>query len=131
MIDADISAILAFHRKHKGLATVTAVRPPSRFGELRADPQGRAMAFEEKPQVSAGLINGGYLVVRREFLSYISADEKCSLESVGLESCAAAGQLFVYEHTGYWQCMDTHRDWMHLEDTWNRGQAPWAKWIKA
>lgn len=131
VIDADLSAILAFHRKHKGLATVTAVRPPSRFGELRADPQGRAMAFEEKPQVSAGLINGGYLVVRREFLSYISADEKCSLESVGLESCAAAGQLFVYEHTGYWQCMDTHRDWMHLEDTWNRGDAPWAKWIKA
>lgn len=128
VIDADISAILAFHRKHKGLATVTAVRPPSRFGELRADPQGRAMAFEEKPQVSAGLINGGYLVVRREFLSYISADEKCSLESVGLESCAAAGQLFVYEHTGYWQCMDTHRDWTLLNQMAERGNQPWKVW---
>lgn len=131
VIDADLSAILAFHKRHQGLATVTAVRPPSRFGELRADSAGRAMQFEEKPQVSSGLINGGYLVVRREFLRYISTDEKCSLEAAGLEACAADGQLFVYEHTGYWQCMDTHRDWMHLEDVWGRGSAPWAKWARS
>lgn len=129
VIDADLSKLIAFHRNHKGLATVTAVRPPSRFGELRADPAGRAMQFEEKPQVSSGLINGGYLVVNRDFLKYVSPDEKCSLEADGLEACARDGQLFVYEHTGYWQCMDTHRDWMHLEDVWNRGSAPWAKWL--
>jgi glucose-1-phosphate cytidylyltransferase len=128
VIDADLTRIIDFHRRHKGIATVTAVRPPSRFGELRADSGGRAMRFEEKPQVSSGLINGGYLVVRREFLKYISTDEKCSLESDGLEACAADGQLFVYEHTGYWQCMDTHRDWMHLEEAWTRGEAPWAVW---
>lgn len=131
VIDADLSEITRFHHSHGGVATVTAVRPPSRFGELRVDAQRRAMEFEEKPQVSSGLINGGYLVVRRDFLRYITTDERCSLESNGLESCAADGQLYVYEHTGYWQCMDTHRDWMHLEDAWARGDAPWAKWLSA
>ncbi len=128
VIDADIGATIAFHRRHGGAATVTAVRPPSRFGELRADDAGRAMVFKEKPQVSSGLINGGYLVCSRSFLGFIRAEANCSLESDGLESCAGAGQLYVYEHGGYWQCMDTHRDWMHLEEVWNKGRAPWAVW---
>lgn len=131
VIDADLKAIIAFHRAHKGLATVTGVRPPSRFGELRADEQGRALTFKEKPQVSSGLINGGYMVVHRDFLSCIDNDDRCSLEAEGLERCAAEGRLYVYEHTGYWQCMDTHRDWLHLEDVWNRGAAPWAPWHHA
>lgn len=128
VIDADLNKLLAFHRAHKGLATVTAVRPPSRFGELRADPSGRAQQFEEKPQVSAGMINGGYLVVRRGFLNYLSDSPKCSLEADALEAASRDHQLYVFEHAGYWQCMDTHRDWMHLEESWNKGHAPWAVW---
>ncbi len=128
VIDADIREIVAFHRRHGGLATVTAVRPPSRFGELRAEPDGRVLRFEEKPQVSEGLINGGYLVVKRRFLDYLTDDGRCSLEAHALERCAADGQLYVHQHRGYWQCMDTHRDWVHLEEQWATGAAPWAVW---
>lgn len=130
VIGANLAEIIGFHRKHGGLATVTAVRPPSRFGELRADSTGRALRFEEKPQVSEGLINGGYLVVNRRFVDYLSDDGQCSLEIHALERCAAEGQLYVYEHAGYWQCMDTHRDWVQLEEQWARGHAPWAVWTR-
>ena len=85
------------------------------------------MRFEEKPQVSSGMINGGFFVLDRRFLDYVSTDAECVLESMALEKCAEDGQLFVHEHDGYWQCMDTYRDWIWLNEAWERG-APWAVW---
>lgn len=125
--DADLQEALAFHRSHGGLATLTGVRPPSRFGELetRAD---RVTAFSEKPQVAQGLINGGFFFFERGFLDYLSSDDDCILERAPLERCAADGQLFVYSHPGYWQCMDTLRDWESLQRQWESGEAPWKVW---
>jgi glucose-1-phosphate cytidylyltransferase len=127
LIDMDLRAVLAFHKSHPGVATMTAVRPPSRFGELQ-HVDGRVVLFNEKPQVSEGLINGGYLVLDRAFLDYLTDDTACVLERDGLERCADDGRLYVFEHDGYWQCMDTHRDWLHLESQWNSGRAPWRVW---
>lgn len=127
LIDMDIRQSLAFHASHPGIATITAVRPPSRFGELRHD-QGRVVSFSEKPQVSEGLINGGYFVLDRSFLEYLSDDSACVLEGAPLESCAAEGRLFIYEHHGFWQCMDTYRDWLQLNRQWTNGTAPWKLW---
>ncbi len=127
LVDLDLRKVMDFHTSHPGIATMTAVRPPSRFGELRHD-DGRVIAFSEKPQVSAGLINGGYLVLDRAFLEYLSPDSECVLEQDGLERCAADGLLFVHEHHGYWQCMDTYRDWLSFEQQWNSGRAPWKVW---
>ena len=106
---------------------MTAVRPPSRFGELKHR-EGRVVSFNEKPQVSEGLINGGYLIFDRAFLDYLTTDAACVLEREGLERCAADGRMYVYEHVGYWQCMDTYRDWQQLEQQWTSDDAPWKVW---
>ena len=127
LINLDLQAVVAYHESHAGIATMTAVRPPSRFGELQHE-QGRVVLFNEKPQVSEGLINGGYLVFDRAFLDYLSEDDACVMEREGFGRCADDGRLYVYEHDGYWQCMDTYRDWLHLENQWNSGQAPWKVW---
>jgi glucose-1-phosphate cytidylyltransferase len=127
LIDMDLRAVVAFHEAHPGVATMTAVRPPSRFGELQHQ-DGRVVVFNEKPQVSEGLINGGYLVFDRAFLDYLSEDSPCVMERDGLGRCAEDGRLYAYEHNGYWQCMDTYRDWLHLENQWNSGRAPWKAW---
>lgn len=126
--DADLSAVLRFHRSHNGLATLTGVRPPSRFGELAAS-EGRVTAFSEKPQVAQGLINGGFFFFERGFLDYLTDDDDCVLERAPLERCAADRQLFVYSHPGYWQCMDTLRDWESLQKQWEEGTAPWRVWL--
>ncbi|MDA8117424.1 MAG: glucose-1-phosphate cytidylyltransferase [Actinomycetota bacterium] len=125
--DADLAAALAYHRKMGRLATLTGVRPPSRFGELIAD-GGLVRAFTEKPQVAEGLINGGFFFFEPAFLRYLTADEDCVLERAPLERCAADGQLSVYRHDGYWQCMDTLRDWESLQSQWDTGRAPWKVW---
>jgi len=125
--NVDLTKALAFHKKHRRLATVTGVRPPSRFGELRIE-GSKVASFAEKPQVGQGLINGGFFFMEPGFLEYVSADPSCVLERQPLERCAAEGQLHVYEHPGYWQCMDTFRDWESLEKQWQAGQAPWKVW---
>ncbi len=125
--DVDVSALLAFHRSHGKLATLTGVRPPSRFGELELDGR-RVTAFSEKPQVGQGLINGGYFIFERGFLDYLDADAGCYLEREPLARCAADGELMVHEHDGYWSCMDTYRDWERLEHEWQAGTAPWRVW---
>ena len=125
--DVDLKQVLAFHRSHGKLATVTGVRPPSRFGELRCEGQ-RVLSFSEKPQLQAGLINGGFFCFEPDFLRYLTNDASCVLEREPLERCAADAQLMVYEHGGYWQCMDTFRDWESLEKQWQSGQAPWKVW---
>jgi glucose-1-phosphate cytidylyltransferase len=122
--DIDLAAALEYHRSHGRIATVTGVRPPSRFGEIdhRA---GEVLSFNEKPQATEGLINGGFFFFEPKFLEYLSDADDCALEREPLERCVADRQLRVYEHAGFWQCMDTYRDWQLLETQWSRGTAPW------
>jgi glucose-1-phosphate cytidylyltransferase len=124
--DVDITALLAFHRAHGRLATVTGVQPPSRFGELALD--GTSVArFAEKP-TGQGLISGGFFVFDRAVLDRLSPDDGCVLERDPLESLAADGELQVFRHDGFWQCADTVRDVEHLRALWDRGDAPWRVW---
>jgi glucose-1-phosphate cytidylyltransferase len=121
--NVDISALLAFHRAHGRLATVTAVRPPARFGDLLID-DGRVTNFEEKPQAGEGWINGGFFVFEPKVLDFI-ADDATILEKAPLEHLAQLGELMAYQHPGYWQSMDTLRDKEALEELWATGKAPW------
>lgn len=126
--DVDLKALLAFHGKHGKLATVTAVRPPSRFGELGLDGD-RVREFSEKPQIGAGWINGGFFVFERAFVDrYLHDDENLSLERQPLSRAAQDGELMVFKHEGYWQAMDTYREWKLLNDLWQTGKAPWKTW---
>ena len=125
--DVDLGAALRFHRSHGGLATITGVRPPGRFGELRSV-GGRVTAFAEKPQVTEGLINGGFFFFESGFLNYLMDDDGCFLEADAIESAVTDGQVHVWEHPGFWQCMDTPRDWETLERHWHSGKAPWKSW---
>lgn len=124
--DVDIDAVLSFHRRMGRIATVTAVRPSARFGELRLDGD-LAVSFQEKPQVEAGWINGGFFVFDRRVFDYIDGDD-CVLEREPLSRLAAEGQLAVYRHDGYWRCMDTLRDAESLNHEWAAGNPRWAVW---
>jgi glucose-1-phosphate cytidylyltransferase len=127
--DIDISALLAFHRSHGKLATVTAVHPPGRFGELQIGDAGEVFAFEEKPQTSTGAINGGFLVLERSAIdAYIPSDDDVMLEREPLARLAADGELAAYRHTGFWQPMDTPREHELLTTLWDSGKAPWKRW---
>ena len=125
--DADLTKALAFHKAHGKLATLTGVKPPSRWGELEVKGV-EVVAFGEKPQISGGIVNGGFFFFEPGFLEYVSEDPICTLEREPLERLAADGQLQVYEHSGYWQCMDTFRDWENLERQWQTGKAKWKVW---
>jgi glucose-1-phosphate cytidylyltransferase len=126
LADVDLDRLVDFHRSCGRIATVTAVRPPARFGGLIFN--GDLVArFTEKPQAGEGWINGGYLVFEPAIFDYLS-DDKCSLESDALEDLAAEGQLAAYKHDGFWQCMDTLRDKRLLENLWQSGKAPWKVW---
>lgn len=124
--DIDIRRLMAFHEAHGRLGTITAVRPSSRFGEVVID-RGVVQAFAEKPQVQAGWINGGFFVFQPEVLDLLTGDEE-SLEQSVLEKLTAMKQLAVYEHHGFWQCMDTYREMEFLNDLWVRDRASWAVW---
>ncbi len=127
--DVDLGALLAHHRSEGKLATVTAVRPPGRFGELVIDDRGLVTDFAEKPQTSAGTISGGFMVFEREAIDrYIPADADVMLEREPLARLAADRQLAAYEHTGFWQPMDTPREQQLLETLWATGRAPWKVW---
>jgi glucose-1-phosphate cytidylyltransferase len=126
LANIDLDELLRFHREQGKQVTVTAVRPPSRFGELLLD--GTLVRhFEEKPQTGAGWINGGFFVFERSALDAFPDREDLSLEGTVLEGMAARGQLAVYKHSGFWQCMDTNREMQHLNDLWTSGHIPWAK----
>jgi glucose-1-phosphate cytidylyltransferase len=124
--DVPIDALLAFHRAHDLLATVTAVRPPARFGGLEFDGD-MVKHFVEKPQIGEGWINGGFLVFEPQILDYLDGDA-ASLEVSLLERLARERQLAAYRHEGFWQCMDTLRDLRLLQALWDAGQAPWKTW---
>jgi glucose-1-phosphate cytidylyltransferase len=124
--DVDLHKLLAFHRSHGRLATMTAVRPPARFGHLELD--GEEVAeFSEKPQTGEGWINGAYFVLEPEVFNYIDADD-IHFEREPLERLAKDRQLMAYCHYSFWQCMDTIRDKQLLQRLWDSGQAPWAIW---
>jgi glucose-1-phosphate cytidylyltransferase len=125
--DVDIAALLAHHRKSKRLATITAVRPSSRFGELGLEGD-RVRSFQEKPQTGEGWINGGFMVFEAAALDVISNDANEPLETGVLEPLSKRGQLSVYRHDGFWQCMDTPREKQLLEAMWASRSAPWALW---
>ena len=125
LADVRLADLIAFHRRHGKLATVTAVRPPGRFGglEFAGDLVSR---FSEKPQVGEGWINGGFFVLEPGVLDYIQGDDTY-FEREPLERLAQDGQLAAYRHEGFWQCMDTLRDLRLLESLWAGGQAPWRR----
>lgn len=124
--DVDIGRLLAFHRSHGRAATVTAVRPPARFGGLVFD--GDVVSdFTEKPQIGEGWINGGFLVFEPKVFDYLDGDA-ASLEANALENLAADRELVAYRHDAFWQCMDTLRDKRHLQSLWQQGKAPWKVW---
>ena len=124
--DVNLDKLIEFHRNHGKLATVTAVRPPARFGKLTLD--GNAVTrFSEKPQLEEGWINGAFFVLEPQIFDYIDGDET-QFEKEPLEGLARDGQLMAYMHDGFWQCMDTLRDKKLLEKIWDSGDAPWKSW---
>lgn len=124
--NVDLAQLLRFHRSHGRIATVTAVRPPARFGGLIFEGD-LVTEFTEKPQIGEGWINGGFLVFEPEIFGYLEGDSS-SLEADALEKLAADKQLAAYQHDQFWQCMDTLRDKRLLESYWQTGNAPWQVW---
>jgi glucose-1-phosphate cytidylyltransferase len=124
--DVDITALIAFHRAQKTLATVTTVQPPGRFGSLALE-GSRVTGFMEKPAGEGGWINGGYFVLSPKVIDLIK-DDTTIWEREPLETLASQGQLAPFMHRGFWQPMDTLRDKMHLEEMWASGKAPWRTW---
>jgi glucose-1-phosphate cytidylyltransferase len=126
--DVDVNRLVAFHRGHGKIATVTAVRPPGRFGELSVA-AGTVAEFNEKPQAAGGLINGGFFVFdARRIWDYVKADPTCILEAEPMRALVRDRQLVAYEHEGFWQPMDTLREFNMLNDLWSSGRAPWKVW---
>ena len=124
--NVDLNKLIDFHRASGRVGTVTAVRPPARFGGLVFE-KDRVVRFTEKPQIGEGWINGGFLVFEPQIFKYLDGDQS-SLEAHALERLAAEGRLAGYRHEGFWQCMDTMRDKNLLESLWQAGRAPWKVW---
>jgi glucose-1-phosphate cytidylyltransferase len=124
--DVNLDDLLAFHRSHGKLVTLTAVRPPARFGHLEIN-DGVITEFSEKPQTGEGWINGAFFVCEPGLFDYIEGDET-QFEREPLENLAKDGELMAYQHAGFWQCMDTIRDRKYLQELWDQGNAPWKVW---
>lgn len=124
--DVDIGALVAFHKAHGKLATVTAVQPLGRFGAIDIDGQ-TVKRFKEKPQGDGNFVNGGFFVLSPKVIDYI-ADDGTLWEKEPMERLAREGQIDAYVHKGFWQPMDTLRDKTHLEELWQSGRAPWKSW---
>jgi glucose-1-phosphate cytidylyltransferase len=125
--DVNVDHLLEFHRSHGRLATVTTVRPLSRYGVLDLAPEGYVNGFSEKPQID-GWISAGYFVFDRKVFDYLKADPSCVLEREPLEQLARDRQLIAYPHEGFFFAMDTYREYLYLNELWNTGQAAWAVW---
>lgn len=126
LTDSDISASVKFHQQQKALVTLTAVQPAGRFGELSI--QGDLVnSFQEKPLQETGFINGGYMVLDKSVVEYLTGDA-CSFEQEPLQTIAKTNKMSAYIHQGFWQCMDTYREQQMLDKMWNEGTAPWRTW---
>jgi glucose-1-phosphate cytidylyltransferase len=125
--DIDLDRLLEFHRKHGRLATLTAVRPHNAFGIVHLDGDSRVREFEEKPLLR-DWVNGGFFVFRREALEYIGEDSV--LERAPFERLASDGELMAYQHDGFWECMDTYKDNLELNELWRQGRARWKLWTE-
>jgi glucose-1-phosphate cytidylyltransferase len=124
--DVNIAELYEFHKQHGRIATLTAVRPPARFGTMQFD-GNRVIDFKEKPQTQEGWINGGFFVFEPAVFDYLHGDDSV-LEGDPLEHLAEDGELMAYQHYGFWQCMDTLRDRNRLQSLWESGEAPWRVW---
>jgi glucose-1-phosphate cytidylyltransferase len=125
--DVDLDALVAFHKHHGKILTVTGVRPPGRFGELRSQ-QGAVTEFNEKPQATGGRISGGFFVANRRLFDYLNDDEDLVFEQVPMRRLVADGNLMMFEHDGFWQPMDTSREYQLLNALYEKGEAPWVRW---
>lgn len=125
--DININELVAFHKKHKKMLTISGVYPPARFGELKEE-NGKLLSFEEKPQASEGLINGGYMVFNIELLNHLTTDEDCDFEIGLLDKLVLEEEVMVYKHTGKWECIDNERDLTHLKRMWKQKKAFWKVW---
>jgi len=125
--DSDLHKSIEFHRAHGAIATVTAVKPSGRFGELALDGQ-TITAFREKPEKESTFVSGGFFVFNKAIGQYLGGGDACVLEKGPLEKLARASQLKAYCHTGFWQCMDTYREQEWLNKLWAAGNAPWKVW---
>ena len=127
LCDIDLNELLQFHKSHGKMVTITGVQPPARFGEIK-EKKGEVLSFEEKPQASDGLINGGYMVFNNELLDHLTEDKNCDFEYGALENLSSKGEVMVYKNEGNWACMDTERDVVYLNNLWNKDKAFWKKW---
>jgi glucose-1-phosphate cytidylyltransferase len=123
----DIKNLVEYHKSHGKIGTMTGVHPSSRFGELVIK-NNKIVSFNEKPQVKEGLINGGFFVFHKKFFKYLKEDDGCYLEKEPLENLAADGELMVYPHEGFWQCVDTYRELEILNNLWKSSSRPWKVW---
>ena len=128
LADVDVSALIAFHKKQKRLATLTAVQPPGRYGALQLGADCDVQGFQEKPEGDGGWINGGFFVLEPEVIDLIEGDAT-TWEQQPLKQLASRGQLSAFYHNGFWQPMDTLRDRMFLQELWDEGKAPWKVWL--
>ena len=125
--DVNLPALLAFHKSHGKVLTISGVRPPSRFGEM-VEAGDRVARFEEKPQASCGRINGGYMVFNRGLLEELTTDVNCDLEHGAIDRLVSREEVMMYRHDGQWACVDHERDLMHLNRMWSSGEAFWKLW---
>ncbi len=125
--DVNLQDLLEFHRAHAGMATLTAIQPGQRFGMIDIAEDAKIGSFREKARDDGGWINGGFMVFEPQILRLIE-DDKTILERYPLEQASKLNELSAFRHPGFWQCMDTLRDKLYLEDLWNSGKAPWKAW---
>jgi glucose-1-phosphate cytidylyltransferase len=127
LANINIQKLTEFHHKHGKMVTISGVHPAARFGEI-IERDSQVVSFEEKPQTSVGLINGGFIVFNTNLLAHLSTDQDCDFEFSTLETLSAKGEIMVYKHEGRWECVDHERDLSHLNTLWSTGQAFWKVW---
>lgn len=125
--DVEIDKLIEFHQSHGKILTVTGVKPPGRFGELVSE-NGKVVEFNEKPQATGGLISGGFFVAEPKLFDYLDDREDLVFEQEPLNKLVSDGELMVFEHTGFWQPMDTSREYQLLNRMFEQGKAPWVRW---
>jgi glucose-1-phosphate cytidylyltransferase len=128
--DVDINKLLAFHKEKGKIVTLTGINPTSQYGVIDIDSNSIAKEFKEKPKAEDDFINGGFMVVDKRIFNYLKEDDPNMLEETTLRELAKKGEVAIYRHRGFWQCMDTYRDFEILNNMWNNNQRHWAVWEK-